>query len=348
MTGLKPLAGLKVLEFDAIGPVPFCAMMLADHGAEVIRITRPGGQPNGVDVGDSEILLRGRARRIPLDLKSDHGRTEVLKKLERTDVLLEGHRPGVMERLGLGPKECHKINPVLVYCRITGYGQTGPLALHPGHDINYIAQTGALHAIGPQDEPPPPPLSLVGDFGGGGMLGAFGILAAVIAARSTGKGSVIDAAMADGTALLMAMNYGWRNASAWVPHRSSNLLDGAAPFYRCYQTQNGNYIAVGAIEPKFYSALRKALNLDDPIFADQMNRENWPAMSQKIAAAVMQMDETALQTAVETPDACLSWVIPIEDAGKTGHMKDRKMIQQIDGGITVATAPRFIPASKDE
>lgn len=346
MTRFKPLAGLKVLEFDAIGPVPFCAMMLADHGAEVIRITRPGGQPNGVDVGDSEILLRGRAREIPLDLKSDQGRTEALKRLEGTDVLLEGHRPGVMERLGLGPKECHRINPALVYCRITGYGQTGPLAMHPGHDINYIALTGALHAIGPKDAPPPPPLSLVGDFGGGGMLGAFGILAAVFAARSTGKGSVIDAAMADGTALLMAMNYGWKNAGAWVPQRSSNLLDGAAPFYRCYQTGSGRFIAVGAIEPKFYTAMCNALNLNDPIFTDQMNRENWPEMHEKIASAVKEMDETTLQKAVETPDACLSWVTPIEDAGKTGHMKDRKMIQQKDGAITVATAPRFAPAGE--
>lgn len=343
MTELNPLTGLKVLEFDAIGPVPFCGMMLADHGAEVIRITRPGGQPNGVDAGDSDMLLRGRAATIPVDLKSETGRNRVRALLADVDVLLEGHRPGVMERLGLGPETCHSVNPALVYCRITGYGQTGPLAPHPGHDINYIAQTGALHAMGPADQPPSPPLSLIGDFGGGGMLGAFGILAAVFAARTTGKGSVVDAAMVDGAALLMALTYGWMNAGIWRPERESNLLDGAAPFYRCYQTQTGRYIAAGAIEPKFYAAMCQALNLKDPIFADQMNRKNWPAMCEAIASAIKGMDLDSLQRAVDTPDACLSWVVPLGDAGKFGHMKARNAILQDNGLITVAAAPRFNP-----
>ncbi|WP_170765169.1 CoA transferase [Ruegeria lacuscaerulensis] len=192
MSTPAPLAGLKVLEFDAIGLVPFCGMMLADHDAQ---ITRPHGQPNGIDAGEEDMLLRGRAEQIPLDLKSKEGRVKILNLVADFDVLLEGHRPGVMERLGIGPEECHAVNPKLVYCRITGYGQTGPLAINPGHDINYIAHTGALHAIGAADQPPPPPLSLIGDFGGRGLLGAFGVLAAVISAHTTGKGSVVDAAM---------------------------------------------------------------------------------------------------------------------------------------------------------
>jgi alpha-methylacyl-CoA racemase len=341
MTSFKPLAGLKVLEFDAIGPVPFCGMMLADHGAEVIRITRPGGQPNGVDVGDNDILLRGRADEIPVDLKSEAGRNHVLALLSDVDVLLEGHRPGVMERLGLGPGKCHAVNTALVYCRITGYGQTGPLALHPGHDINYIAQTGALHAMGTADQPPPPPLSLIGDFGGGGMLGAFGILAAVFAARASGKGSIIDTAMVDGAALLMALTYGWMNAGVWRSERESNLLDGSAPFYRCYQTRDGRYIAAGAIEPKFYAAMCEALNLVGPVFADQMNRENWPEMSKKVACEIEDMNTESLQKAVDTPDACLSWVTPLEEAGMSGHMKARQTILRDNSSVSVSAAPRF-------
>lgn len=341
MTMLKPLSGLKVLEFDAIGPAPFCAMMLADHGAEVTRITRPGGQQNGIDAGSEDILLRGRTAEIQIDLKSEAGRNQVCALLADMDVLIEGHRPGVMERLDLGPETCQAINPALVYCRITGYGQTGPLALHPGHDINYIAQTGALHAIGPADQPPPPPLSLIGDFGGGGMLGAFGILAAVFAARDTGKGSVVDAAMVDGAALLMALTYGWANAGIWRPERGSNLLDGAAPFYRCYQTRDGRFIAAGAIEPKFYAVMCQALNLTDPIFADQMNRENWPEMCKKVATAIESMDLESLQRAIDIPDACLSWVVPMGDVGMSGHLKDRGTVVRDDGFAVVSPAPRF-------
>jgi len=341
VTTFKPLAGLKVLEFDAIGPVPFCAMMLADHGAEIIRLLRPGGQPNGLDAGDDDMLLRGRAQEIALDLKSDAGRARALALLAEVDVLLEGHRPGVMERLGLGPDACHAQNPALVYCRITGYGQTGPLAMYPGHDINYIAQTGALHAIGPADLPPPPPLSLIGDFGGGGMLGAFGVLAAVFAARSTGKGSVIDTAMVDGAALQMALTYGWANAGLWNSQRESNVLDGGAPFYRCYQTADDRYIAAGALEPKFYQAMRHALGLTDPIFDDQMNGENWPEMSARIGAKILKMDHDELDAAVDMPDACLSWVVSIEDAGKRGHLVERQSLVRKGEKTHVSAAPRF-------
>lgn len=345
MTSFKPLAGLRVLEFDAIGPVPFCGMMLADHGADITRITRPGGQPNGIDAGDKDIMLRGRSKTLSLDLKSDEGREKVLSLVEGVDVLLEGHRPQVMERLRLGPQECHAVNPALVYCRITGYGQTGPLALNPGHDINYIAQTGALHAMGKASDPPPPPLSLVGDFGGGGMLGAFGVLAAVIHAKNTGKGSVIDTAMVDGSALLMSMTYGWMNAGVWHPERENNILDGAAPFYRCYHGPDGRFIAAGAIEPKFYAAMREALGLSDAIFDDQMNRENWPEMCARMAARIQTMKVEELQAAIDVPEACLSWVISMENAGKTGHIAERQTILHEGDKISIAPAPRFTPSS---
>lgn len=338
------LSDLTVLEFDAIGPVPFCAMMLADHGAQVTRITRPGGQPNGVDAGDADLLLRGRATQVPLDLKSDTGRAQALDLIARTEVLVEGHRPGVMERLGLGPEACHAVNPALVYCRITGYGQSGPLANHPGHDINYVAQTGALHGIGPADLPPPPPLSLIGDFGGGGMLGAFGILAAVIKARATGQGAVIDAAMVDGAALQMAMTYGWANAGFWQSARAANLLDGAAPFYRCYETADGRYLAAGAIEPKFYAVMRQVLGLDDPVFDDQMNRSLWLQMSDLVAQQIARMTPADLDAAVATPDACLSWVVPMAELGRDDHMAARQMVTRDGTTIRLGTAPRMSPA----
>ncbi|MES0884251.1 CaiB/BaiF CoA transferase family protein [Roseibium sp. SCP14] len=341
MSILKPLAGLKVLEFDAIGPVPFCAMMLADHGAEVTRVIRPGGQPNGVDAGQDDLLLRGRSAIVQLDLKSDEGRSEALEQVAGTDVLLEGHRPGVMERLGLGPETCRKINPPLVYCRITGYGQTGPLADHPGHDINYVAQTGALHAAGHADRDPVPILPLVGDFAGGGLLGAFGVLAAIFSARTTGQGSVVDTSMVDGAALLMALHYGWQNAGLWSVERQSNLLDGAAPFYRCYRTAEGRHIAVGAIEPKFYLALCKALDLNDPLFQNQMDKKNWPQMSRLIEARVASMSNAELDQAVATPDACISWVASTADAHLGDHIGARGTITKEDGRFSVAPAPRF-------
>lgn len=341
MTDQRPLNGLNVVEFDAIGPVPFCGMMLADHGAKITRIIRPGGQPNGVDAGDKDILLRGRHTKVEADLKSDEGRTKALSLIGSTDVLLEGHRPGVMERLGLGPEECHALNPRLVYCRITGYGQTGPMANHPGHDINYIAQTGALYAMGAPDQPPPPPLSLVGDFGGGGMMGAFGVMAAVYAARETGKGSVVDVAMVDGAALQMAMTYGWANAGFWTTNRGENILDGGAPFYRCYQTKDGHFIAAGALEPKFYAVMRQVLNLNDSIFDDQMNRENWPEMCRKTEEAIGTLTLAELQPALGNPDACLSQVLPMDQAVKTGHVHERGTLKETDGAIAVAPAPRF-------
>ncbi|MES0813019.1 CaiB/BaiF CoA-transferase family protein [Roseibium sp. SCPC15] len=341
MNPLKPLAGLKVLEFDAIGPVPFCAMMLADHGAEITRVTRPGGQPNGVDAGQDDLLLRGRSAIVQLDLKSDEGRSEALEQVAGTDVLLEGHRPGVMERLGLGPETCRKINPALVYCRITGYGQTGPLADHPGHDINYVALTGALHAAGHADREPAPILPLVGDFAGGGLLGAFGVLAAIFSAKTTGQGSVVDTSMVDGTALLMALHYGWQNAGLWSPARQSNLLDGAAPFYRCYRTAGGRHIAVGAIEPKFYLAMCKALDLNDPLFQNQMDKKNWPQMSQLVEARVASMSNAQLDQALAMPDACISWVETTADAHLGEHIGARGTITKEDGRFSVAPAPRF-------
>ncbi|KAF0676684.1 CaiB/BaiF CoA transferase family protein [Profundibacterium mesophilum] len=343
MSGTGPLDGIEVLEFDAIGPVPFCAMMLADHGARITRVTRPGGQPGGIDAGDADMMLRGRAREVPLDLKSSGGRAAALELVAGADILLEGFRPGVMERLGLDPAACAARNRAIVYCRLTGYGQDGPLATHPGHDINYIAQSGALHAMGRRDAPPPPPLSLVGDFGGGGMMAAFAVLAALLAARTSGRGAVIDAAMADGAALLMALSYGLRNAGIGSAAREANLLDGAAPFYRCYATRDEKFIAAGALEPKFYAAMRRALGLDAQIFDAQMDRERWPEMAARIARIVAARDMAAWRPAIADPDACLSEVLDMDAAARGGHLRARGMLGLSRRGIELGRAPRIDP-----
>lgn len=343
MSAMAPLEGMEVLEFDAIGPVPFCAMMLADHGARITRVTRPGGQPNGIDAGNEDVMLRGRCREEPLDLKSEAGRARALELVSGADILLEGFRPGVMERLGLGPGPCAARNRALVYCRLTGYGQDGPLAEHPGHDINYIAQCGALHAIGADGAPPPPPLSLIGDFGGGGMLAAFGVLAALFNVQRTGHGAVIDVAMADGAALLMALTYGLRNAGIWTGAREGNLLDGGAPFYRCYRTRDGRFIAAGAIEPRFYAAMRRALGLEDPLFDAQMDRTLWPRMSARIAEIVEARDMSGWSSALAMPDACLSEVLSMDEAAQRGHLSDRGTLKMVEDAIHLAPAPRFAP-----
>ena len=333
------LAGVRVLEFDAIGPAPFCGMMLADHGASVIRIGRPEGQPNGVDAGTDDVLLRGRPT-VAVHLKAAAGREVALELAGAADILIEGYRPGVMERLGLGPDVCLTRNPRLVYGRVTGYGQDGPLALNPGHDINYIALTGALAAIGDPERPPPPPLSLIGDFGGGGMLLAFGVLAAYLSAKQTGQGQVVDAAMVDGASLLMALVYGWRNAGQWSTQRQSNLLDGGAPFYRTYQTADGKYLAAGAIEPRFYAAFRAALGLHDPLFDVQMDRTQWPVMCDRIAALIASRPLSGWQGAIEQPDACLSPVLTMDEVLEHPHMRARQTHMSGDR-MQPTPAPRF-------
>src|SRR5881397_3675254 len=271
-----PLAGVKVVEMAGIGPGPFCAMVLADLGADVVRIARPGASVDATDV-----MARTR-QVIALDLRSAEGSAIGLDLIARADLLIEGFRPGVMERLGLGPDICLERNPRLVYGRMTGWGQFGPLAHAAGHDINYIAITGALHAIGRSGEPPVPPLNYVGDFGGG-MLLAVGLLAALHEAKTSGRGQVIDAAMTDGAALLSAFMYGWKAEGQWSNQRGENMLDGGAHFYATYACADGRYIAIGAIEPQFYAELRARCGIDDPLFDVQLDTARWPLLKLRLA-----------------------------------------------------------------
>ena len=277
---MGPLQGFKIVEFAGIGPGPFCAMMLADMGADVIRLERKT-KPASTRDPNTEILNRGR-RSVALDLKHPEGREAALKLVERADALLEGFRPGVMERLGLGPDVCLARNARLVYGRMTGWGQDGPLAHAAGHDINYIAVTGALHSIGRPDQKPVPPLNLAGDFGGGGMLLAFGMACALCEAQRSGRGQVVDAAMVDGAASLMAMFYGFRAAGMWTDRRGSNHLDGGAHYYDTYETKDGRHVSIGSIEPQFYALLLEKAGLKDPGFNNQSDRSGWPRLKEKM------------------------------------------------------------------
>jgi alpha-methylacyl-CoA racemase len=304
----KPLAGIRVLEFAGLGPTPFAGMMLADLGAEVTQVERPGAP--AVSAGDPALdtLQRGRLS-LPLDLKDPAAVAEIDARIAKTDVVLEGYRPGVMERLGLGPDRLTALNPKLVYARMTGWGQTGPLAMKAGHDINYIALTGGLHMIGPADRPPVPPLNLVGDFGGGGMFVVTGILAALVERAATGRGKVIDAAMVDGAAVLLAHTYGWRKMGFWSDERGSNLLDGAAYFYRCYRTADDKFIAVGAIEPQFHAQFIEGLGLPLAEFGDHMDRAHWAARSAQIEAVVAARTRDEWEVIFAPLDACVSPVL---------------------------------------
>ena len=283
---MGPLNGIKVIELQGIGPGPFCGMMLADMGAEIIRIDRSTAA--GKPANPTDILARGR-RSIAIDLKSSTGVETVLKLVETADILIEGFRPGVTERLGLGPDICHERNDQLIYGRMTGWGQTGPMAKVAGHDINYISLSGALHAIGRKDDRPVPPLNLVGDFGGGGMLLAFGIVSALHERTNSGKGQVIDAAMTEGSALLMNAVFGLMNNGSWTPSRGENFLDGGAHFYNTYETSDGKWVSVGSIEPQFYTLLLEKsglVNSDD--LPTQHSREDWPNMQARLRKVFMQ------------------------------------------------------------
>src|SRR5262245_58774687 len=281
---MGPLAGITVIELAGIGPGPFCGMMLADLGADVIRVDRAqsvqGGDP---ERPPADLLARGR-RSIGVDLKSPDGVEVVLSLVERADALIEGFRPGVTERLGLGPEQCLARNPRLVYGRMTGWGQEGPLAHASGHDINYIALTGALHSIGRRGQAPVPPLNLVGDFGGGGVYLALGVVAALLEAQKSGKGQVIDVAMVDGAASLMAAIYGLRAAGRWTDQRGDNILDTGTHYYNVYETRDGKYVSVGSIEPKFYAELLRLSGLEHEALPRQNDKPSWPALSERLAA----------------------------------------------------------------
>mgnify|MGYP003109309654 CR=1 FL=1 len=335
---MGPLKGIKIIEMAGIGPGPFCAMMLSDMGADVIRIDRPGGH-NLLGL-DYDILNRGR-RSIALDLKTPEGVETVLKLVEKADGLIEGFRPGVMEKLGLGPDICQKSNPKLVYGRMTGWGQDGPLSKAAGHDINYVALTGALHAIGSKAGGPVPPLNLIGDFGGGALYLGFGMVCGLLEAKSSGKGQVVDVAMTDGASLLMAAIYNLHGAGKWSDSRESNLLDGGAHFYGCYECADGKWISVGSIEPQFYAELLEKAELDDPAFKGQMDTGNWPALKEKLADKFRTKSRDEWCALMEGTDICFAPVLDLQEAPHHPHNKARDTFITQDGVVQPAPAPRF-------
>ena len=338
---MGPLHGLRVVELASIGPGPMCCMLLADLGADVVRVDRL--EPSGLGLAMDprhDVNARGR-RSVALDLKSPSGREAVLRLADGADILVEGWRPGVAEKLGLGPADCQARNPRLVYGRMTGFGQTGPLAAAAGHDINYIALAGVLHAIGPAGGRPSPPLNLVGDYGGGALYLAFGLLAALFERQRSGRGQVVDAAMVDGAASLASIFYGLRAAGQWDETRGSNLLDGGAPFYDSYETADGRHVSLGALEPKFFAHLAAALELDARFVQRQYDRRLWPEMRAAIAAAVRARTRDEWCRRLEGSDACFAPVLGFDEAPQHPHARARGAFVEIDGVVQPAPAPRF-------
>ena len=338
---MGPLQGIRIVEFAGIGPGPFCGMMLTDMGADVVRIDRPGGGGTpGLRDPRTDVMNRGR-RSIALDLKNPGDVETALALAARADALIEGLRPGVMEQLGLGPDTCQARNPKLVYGRMTGWGQDGPLANAAGHDLNYIALSGALHAMGDADRPPPVPLNLVGDFGGGGMLLAFGIVCAILEAKSSGKGQVVDAAMTEGAGALMALIYGMRATGLWTGKRGDNMLDGAAPFYGCYECADGKYVAIGSIEPQFYALLMEKTGITDLDAFSQADRARWPEQKAKLAVIFKSKTREEWCAIMEGSDVCFAPVLDMSEAPDHPHNKARGAFVTIAGIPQPAPAPRF-------
>lgn len=335
-----PLTGLRVVEFEGIGPAPYCGMLLSDLGADVVRIARPSAARGPfIPSKDGNPVDRGRSRLV-LDLKSAEGRAEALELLGAAEACVEGLRPGVMERLGLGPEDALAANPALVYVRITGWGQTGPMAPVAGHDLNYIALSGALGAMGEPGRPPTPPLNLVGDYGGGGLFAAFGLLAGVLSARATGRGQVVDSAMVDGAASQMAMIYGMFAGGTWTATRGENLLDGGAPFYRCYECACGGYLSVASIEPQFFTAMIEGLGLADEGW-EQTDRTRWPALTARLAEVIAGQSRDHWAGVFEGTDACVAPVLGMAEAPAHPHNAARGAFLQ---GAVPAPAPRFSAA----
>ncbi len=335
-----PLRGIKVIEMSGIGPISFVGMMLADMGAEVTRIDRPGATL--ADWGASAVLDRGR-RSLQVDLKSEAGVAAVLDLIAAAEVVIEGYRPGVMERLGLGPESCLARNPDLVYGRMTGWGQTGPYASTAGHDITYLAISGALHMIGEKDGKPLPPVNLLGDFGAGATFLAFGVVCAVLHARSGGGGQVVDAAIVDGSAAVTGLLQGYLDLGAWIDDRGVNLLDGGAPFYDTYRCADGRYVAVGALEPQFYRALLERLGLDrDPALSgDHLDSSNWPAIRERLAAAFAERTRDEWSQLFAGTDCCVAPVLTMREARENAHNRERGVFVEVDGRLQPAPAPRF-------
>jgi len=333
---MGPLQGIRIIELAGIGPGPFCGMMLSDMGAEVIRVDRlaPGAPP------PKDVLTRNR-RSIAVNLKSTEGVETVLKLVESADGLFEGFRPGVTERLGLGPDDCMARNEKLVYGRMTGWGQDGPMAQAAGHDINYIALTGALHAIGRPGERPVPPLNLVGDFGGGGMLLAYGMVCALLEASRSGRGQVVDAAMVDGAASLMAMFFTMAAVDRFSDQRGTNMLDGGAHFYDTYETSDGKAICIGSIEPQFYALLVEKADLDPERFAPQMDSSQWPALKADLQKVFKSKTQAEWCEIMEGTDVCFAPVLSIFEAPEHPHNKARNTFVEVDGIVQPAPSPRF-------
>ena len=329
-----PLTGIRIVELAGIGPGPFACMMLADHGAEVIRVDRPG-----VRVSTRDVLARSR-RRIAVDLKSPDGLAVVRDLIASADGLVEGFRPGVMERLGLGPDALIAANPKLVYGRMTGWGQDGPYAQAAGHDINYIALAGALHAFGRAGEKPTPPINMVGDFGGGGMMMAFGMVSAILSARTTGKGQVIDCAMTDGSALLMAMIWSLRAQGNWADERGVNLLDTGAPFYDTYETSDGKFVSIGSLEPQFYALLREKAGLG-AAFMPQMDLAAWPARRAALTDLFRRRTRDEWCAVMEGTDICFAPVLSMSEAPAHPHNAARGTFVEAGGVTQPAPAPRY-------
>lgn len=333
---MGPLSGTKIIELAGIGPGPFCGMLLADMGAEVIRVDRAGSAPRrAVDV-----LTRGR-KSIAVDLKSDAGKESVLKLCESADAIFEGFRPGVTERLGLGPNDCMARNEKLVYGRMTGWGQEGPMAQAAGHDINYISLVGALHGIGEKGGKPVPPLNLVGDFGGGGMMLAYGLVCAMLEAQKSGKGQVVDTAMVDGAAILMGMFFTMMGVGAYSMERGTNLLDGGAHFYGTYETKDGKYISLGSIEPQFYALLVEKAGLDAERFSAQMDGGRWDEFKAELTQVFKTKTRDEWRELMEGTDVCFAPVLALDEVHEHPHNIARNSFLEIDGIVQPAPAPRF-------
>ena len=338
-----PLAGIRIVEIDAIGPVPLAAMIMADMGADIVRIGRrpPPGKPVWDDVGGA-VLYRSRSH-VALDLKDPVDRDALLDLIDRADGLIEGFRPGVMERLGLGPDVCLARNPKLVFGRMTGWGQTGPMSTRAGHDINYLSLTGALHAIGDQGAPPTVPLNLVGDYGGGTMFLVTGMLAGFLSAQRTGAGQVVDVAITDGVGTLLSLFHSWLSTGVWSDKPASNLLDGGAPFYRCYACADGGHVAVGCLEPQFFAVMVAGLGLQDRGYdqADQADRAGWPAMQADFTATFAARPRDAWAAHFAATDACVTPVLSLTEAIDHPQASERESFAVRDGVPQATPAPRF-------